>query len=372
MRTVQVLNYVSTEKHSLGRRMLARRGFTLVELLVVIAIIGILVALLLPAIQAAREAARRTQCTNNLHQLALAALNYESARKKFPLGRQKGKYADGSTISQWGHLALLLPYVEAAQTYDLIDFNDPNLTADNTSVKLQKLDFLLCPSDSEDRMNNDTCSDSGKWLNAGRTNYHGNGGSDTGQSYVVAGGAGGSAVDYREKNNGMFLTNVAVSLKQVTDGASHTALYSERLLGDGDRNVVEIPGDWLTITGNGQTAAQVYQKCVGITTPYLYTGSVQYCCSGRNWVHGDYGTSRYTHIMPPNSRSCSQNNHGSTLTANGPNEDGAASTASSRHSGGVNLAMADGSTHFVADNIDVLVWQAIGSRNGAETVDYNF
>ncbi len=371
MTTVQALNAVSTGKHCHVRRTLARRGFTLVELLVVIAIIGILVALLLPAIQAAREAARRTQCTNNLHQLALAALNYESARKSFPFGRRKGTNPDGTTISQWGHIPLILPYIEAAQSYDLIDFNDPSTDADKNPVKLQKLDFLVCPSDSEDRMNNDTCSDSGKWLNAGRTNYAGNGGSDTGQSYTVTATAGGSAVDYREKNNGIFLTNVAVSLRQVTDGASHTALYSERILGDGDRQVVEVPGDWLTITGNGQTAAQVYQKCTSIPNPYLYTGSVQYCCSGRNWVHGDYGTTRYTHIMPPNTRSCSQNNHGGTLTATGVNEDGAASTASSRHAGGVNVAMADGSTHFVADNIDVLVWQALGSRNGAESVDYS-
>jgi len=92
------------------------RAFTLVELLVVIAIIGILVALLLPAIQAAREAARRSQCTNNLRQLAIAALNYESSKKEFPYGRHSGTTvnADGSTstIPQWGHLVYVLKYCE--------------------------------------------------------------------------------------------------------------------------------------------------------------------------------------------------------------------------------------------------------------------
>src|SRR5262249_20894071 len=98
-------------------------GFTLVELLVVIAIIGILVALLLPAIQAARESARRSQCTNNLRQLGIAALNYESAKKAFPYGRKRGTVTkpDGTTadlnVAQWGHLALILPYAEEGTIY---------------------------------------------------------------------------------------------------------------------------------------------------------------------------------------------------------------------------------------------------------------
>ena len=347
-------------------------AFTLIELLVVIAIIGILVALLLPAIQAAREAARRSQCKNNLHQLSLAALNFESGRKAFPIGRWKGTNPDGTTISQWGHLALILPFVEAAQAYDLIDFDDTTIGINKHPVRLQEFSFFICPSDWGDRMNNATCSDSGKWLDAGRTNYRGNGGSDTGESYQVASGVGGSAVDYREKNNGIFVTNRTVSVRQVIDGLSHTALYSEMVLGDGDRGVVELPGDWLTISGTSQSADEIYQLCTGITNASLYKGGVQYPCSGRNWVHGDYGTSRYNHVMPPNTMSCSQNNHGGTLTAIPVNEDGTATTASSRHNGGVNMAMADGSVDFVSDSVDPLVWNALGSRDGEETLPLEF
>src|SRR5262245_61255973 len=110
------MQYISTFK----RR--GRYAFTLVELLVVIAIIGILVALLLPASQATREAARRSQCTNNLRQLAIAALNYESSRKEFPKGRRNGKDLNGNTITQWGHIPFVLKYIEEDATYSLIDF----------------------------------------------------------------------------------------------------------------------------------------------------------------------------------------------------------------------------------------------------------
>jgi prepilin-type N-terminal cleavage/methylation domain-containing protein len=344
-----------------------RRAFTLVELLVVIAIIGILVALLLPAIQAAREAARRTQCVNNLGQLGKAALNYESARKQFPYGRRSGTNPDGSTVTQWGHIPYILQYIEEDATFSLIDFNAGTATG---TAKLQKPAFLLCPSDYGDRMDAVTCAQANNaWLGAGRTNYHGNGGSDTGRSYPVPAAPG--AQDFREYNNGMYLTNVAIKIKQITDGTSHTAIYSERCLGDADNNRVETPSDWFRVSGTNQDAPTVYSKCSAITALTSYTGGNQWSCSGRNWVHGDYATSRYNHIMPPNGYSCSQSSSGN-LTAIPINEDGGAHTASSRHSGGVNMVTVDGGTHFVRDDIDVLVWNALGSRNGAENVAYAF
>jgi hypothetical protein len=179
---------------------------------------------------------------------------------------------------------------------------------------------------------------------------------------------GGSAVDWQEANDGIYLTNRVVGFKQITDGASHTALYSEMVLGDGDSQLTEVPGDWFYISGNSETAQDVYNECTKITSPSLYTGNVQYPCSGRNWVHGDYGTSRYNHVMPPNTKSCSQSAGGGQLTANQVNDDGSATTASSRHRGGVNMVCADGSIHFVSDDIDLLVWRALGSRNGEEPV----
>lgn len=342
-----------------------RRGFTLVELLVVIAIIGILVALLLPAVQAAREAARRSQCTNNLRQLGLAAHNFEGAKKSFPIGRRSGTTInpDGSnsTILQWGHLSLILPYAEEESVHDLIDYTQGSGIS---PARLVQIGFFLCPSDSsEDRMNVPVCQGT-EWADAGRTNYHGNGGNDTGQSKTI----GGVVV---EQNNGIFVTNLAVKFKHITDGTSHTALYSEAIRGDGNNNLAEVPGDWFRISGTNQTAAVVFQKCSGLSNPAGSVGGSQYSCRGRNWVHGDYTTSRYNHVMPPNGISCSQSSSGN-VNAIPVNEDGTATTASSRHSGGVNMASADGSTHFVSEDIDYLIWSALGSRNGAETVGSAF
>src|SRR4051794_26036122 len=165
------------------------QGFTLVELLVVIAIIGILVALLLPAIQSAREAARRSQCTNNLRQLALAAHNYESSKKEFPTGRRAGTVTTptGGTasVTQWGHLALILPFLEEATARDQINLYDYTNGPGVNPVKFQKFTVFSCPSDyvGEDRMNSVTCAQADNtWLNVGRTSYHGNAGNDTGEA----------------------------------------------------------------------------------------------------------------------------------------------------------------------------------------------
>jgi prepilin-type N-terminal cleavage/methylation domain-containing protein len=344
----------------------ARRGFTLVELLVVIAIIGILVALLLPAIQAAREAARRSQCSNNLHNLSLACLNYEAAQKEFPYGRRSGTSTDGKTIPQWGHLAYILKYIEDDSTYALIDWS-PGVSLASSPARLQKPKVFSCPSEVDDRMNNPVCSQNPPvWEGSGRTNYRGNGGSKPGRTMAIP--TPPPAQDFREDNDGIFLTNVAVKMKQVTDGTSHTALYAECRLGDGDNGVIESPGDWYHISGNGQTTDVIYTKC-SATAPA--TGANQWSCAGRNWVHGDYATSRYNHVMPPNGMSCTQTNSGS-LTAIPINEDGGAHTASSRHTGGINMATVDGGTHFVSSDVDHLVWNAIGSRNGSEVVDYGW
>lgn len=365
------------------------RGFTLVELLVVIAIIGILVALLLPAIQAAREAARRTECMNKLRQLGVAASNYESAKKTFPIGRKKGtittKRSDGTIgpmdVGQWGHLALILPYVEDEASYAQIDFTKGSGFDDGTKTapKYFKFPLFYCPSDtSEDRLNVPTCAQAdNQWLDAGRTNYHGNGGSDTGRTVFgfIPSPPPNEPTDletqWREVNNGIFVTNRSIRLKQITDGASHTALYSEALRGDADNNRAEVPGDWFRISGQEQDVQTVYDKCTGIANFSALINSNQFSCRGRNWVHGDYTTSRYNHVLPPNAQGCSQAS-GGTLNAIPVNEDGGATTASSRHNGGVNVTFCDGGVHFVQDDIDILVWRALGSRNGDEVVSHSF
>ena len=124
-----------------------RRAFTLVELLVVIAIIGILVALLLPAVQSAREAARQTSCKNNLRQVGLAMLNYESSQRRLPPGYKfvpsTTGNANGFSWASW-----LLPYLEEGNLHDQLDFDLPVYDASHEYARTQSISLLLCPSDS--------------------------------------------------------------------------------------------------------------------------------------------------------------------------------------------------------------------------------
>lgn len=132
-------------RHSFGRRC----GFTLVELLVVIAIIGVLVALLLPAVQAAREAARRTQCTNNLKQIAIAAHNHHDVYKRFPSGHRLTYNAASNTQVYFSNWAIqLLPFMEQQQLFDLYDDTVPNTHANNKVVRETYLATHTCPSET--------------------------------------------------------------------------------------------------------------------------------------------------------------------------------------------------------------------------------
>src|SRR3954453_11660663 len=121
-----------------------RPGFTLIELLVVIAIIGVLIALLLPAVQAAREAARRSQCTNNLKQLGLGLHNYHQGVGSFPMGSSR---ANGATWNNWSAQGLMLPYMEQQAIYNAINFNWEVTQSVNTTAAYTTISSFLCPSD---------------------------------------------------------------------------------------------------------------------------------------------------------------------------------------------------------------------------------
>jgi prepilin-type N-terminal cleavage/methylation domain-containing protein len=329
-----------------------RRAFTLVELLVVIAIIGILIAILLPAVQSARESARRTQCINNLKQLGLATLNFHEANQFFPMGRQQP--------NPYSQHVMILPYLEQGSVYDQINFANGTGTS---NARFVNIPGFRCPDDLDDRMTSATLSGDqydatlGAW---GRNNYRANAGSDVG---TTVNGGGASA---KETNNGIFLTNVVVRMAQITDGTSNTALFSEKLLGDGDDNNVEKQTDFFQLANNTTTATatQVYTKCVALNTATMSGSANQTSFSGRDWINGNYMTTRYNHLMPPNTWSCPR--------GNSPNDNGGATTACSRHVSGVGLGMVDGSARFVSDNIDVNVWRALGSKDGGETMAQSY
>jgi prepilin-type N-terminal cleavage/methylation domain-containing protein/prepilin-type processing-associated H-X9-DG protein len=325
-----------------------RLAFTLVELLVVIAIIGVLVALLLPAVQSAREAARRMQCGNHLKQLGLAAHNYHSVHSSFPPGRTLPNHS-------WSAHARLLPYIEQGNAYLLVDFKQ------SPTAKAAKMHFSIfrCPSDASDRM---TGGEPGHQKGWGRVNYKGCAGSDTGQWLGVNKG---------EQNDGIFRTNHYTTIADLRDGTSHTAIFAEAVLGDGQHYKVEVPGDWFGIPTSAKTRQQVYDECKKLdpTNPAnesnFVGASKQIACSGRNWVWGNFIPNRYNHVMPPNGPSCGRFAGSGSMDAS-VNDAGGATSASSRHPGTVTVALADGSVRTVQDQIDIHLWWAAGSIAGGE------
>jgi prepilin-type N-terminal cleavage/methylation domain-containing protein len=325
-----------------------RPAFTLVELLVVIAIIGVLVGLLLPAIQAARESARRTQCTNHLRQMATATLLFHDANKKFPIGRQGDE-------DSFGQHTELFAFLEESNIELLFDFSIP---AAQNPARLITVPIFLCPSDIEDRMQN--AANGGDQYQWGKNNYRANGGSNFGLT-----SESGDA-KAKEDNNGVFLTNESVSLRKITDGTSHTALFSEMIRGDANDDRIELESDLFQV-GKGagtNTVDKLVKKAMVLDLGAAVGKAKQTSFAGRNWINGNYMTTRYNHVLQPNTFSITR--------GNSPNNNGGAVTASSRHHEGVNLALADGSVRFIQTGIDLQVWRALGSRNGEEVIPGDF
>jgi prepilin-type N-terminal cleavage/methylation domain-containing protein/prepilin-type processing-associated H-X9-DG protein len=310
-----------------------RRGFTLIELLVVIAIIAILIGLLLPAVQKVREAAARIKCQNNLKQIGLGLHNYHDANRQFPPG--------WDFATSWGQLAYLLPYIEQGNLYRGINLALPLGDPSNTPAVNTPVNIFLCPSDRENPMPS----------LGGATNYNGNAGNWV--VFVVARGLNDTA----PRPNGLFYTgSKGLTFASVTDGTSNTALYSERVLGDGNMGQVSPLEDTFNgpngAPGQPNSADDAYAWCqsVDVTNPANQFPIFM----GAPWGHGQHN---YQHILPPNGRSCGWL---ASLRA--------AMTASSRHTNGVNLVLCDGSVRYVSNSVNLLAWRALGSRDGGEVV----
>ena len=321
------------------------RGFTLIELLVVITVIGVLVALLLPAVQAVREAARRAQCTNNLKQIGLALANYQSALRVYPFGVGGGG-PPGNVFNRWSAQSQLLPYLEQPALFNALNFVgtpwlnlNPVFGPMNQTAITTRIAGFLCPTDV-DRIDDP--------LNTAHNNYRACAGTFP---YNLK----NDSPDLTGRNNGGFWFQSAVSPGQVTDGLSMTAFFSERCLGN---TAVPDPLSDYYLTNETVDECRLAGPVNSprLTDPYEW--------SGDRWADGNSLYTRYNHAFPPGYPSCllggSQDYDSQTVV-----------TATSRHPGGVNVMTGDGSVRFVKASVSASVWTALGTIAGGEVVDAN-
>ncbi len=299
----------------------ARTAFTLIELLVVIAIIGILVGLLLPAVQAAREASRRMQCSNHLKQIGLGLQNYHAAMNQFP-------FAIGGTGNKYSGLSQFLPYMEQVSLFEKIDFKRQITDAVNTEARMTELALFRCPSDF---MNSQPTA-------GGAVNYCPN--------------KGTSLLWQDPQANGTLFYLSNTQFRDILDGTSTTAAYGERIVGDGSNSVTTPKIDVYLSNLNPATEDEAVTMCNAVDVMNLANQFPQFM--GASWIDGKHA---YQHIGPPNTRSCGFQ----------PAQK-ASMTSTSRHPGGVHITMCDGSVRFATAQIDVSVWRAMGTRNGDEVI----
>ena len=317
----------------------------------VIAIIGILIALLLPAVQAAREAARRMQCSSSLRQVGLAMANYESQHRVLPPGEIVYPGANSSITIGLEHTALvqLLPFIEEANVSDTFNFSLRTLDLANGPAVRKQLSFYQCPSDQAAgreaftgwgtyfaRSNAAVCFGS-------KTMCINSMGSTDPMNIAISGG--------NTDNDGAFRFDVGRSFTDLADGTSTTAIISEVLSGSGDRSAGKTAWDARGLWAWPMMGSFAYTH---LNTPNSAVGDTMYKTSADTECTSDPSAG-----LPCNPSA-------------GAAYDTFQAAARSRHPGGVNVVFADGHTNFITDNIDLNIWQQLGSINDGLTLPNDF
>jgi prepilin-type N-terminal cleavage/methylation domain-containing protein/prepilin-type processing-associated H-X9-DG protein len=312
----------------------AGTGFTLIELLVVIAIIGVLVAMILPAVQMAREAAKRTQCVNNLKQIGLAFNSYHSDFNTLPPGRTR------STVNGQGHcfsaFAQILPQYDQSAIYNSINFDhSADRSVQNLTARMQVIETFICPTD---------------FLRVLRSGSGPN-------SYMLATGT-----KYRyAQSDGIFYENSSVRMQDIADGTANTVCVGETIRSDG--NPVN---NYLTLRPEDVPLTDYDTQC----DPTQISEDAR----GARWIYGSPGHSMYNHRRTPNDARMDCRAGGPQSIQTNVTWDAVSFdiTARSRHTGGAHVLFVDGHARFVSNSIDLVVWRSIGTRAGQENRDSAF
>ncbi|MCA9142440.1 MAG: DUF1559 domain-containing protein [Planctomycetaceae bacterium] len=318
-----------------------RKAFTLVELLVVIAIIGILVALLLPAVQAAREAARRMSCGNNLKQIGLALHNYHDTYKAFPPSAFIPK---GGTADSFSPQARLLSFLEQENLQDLIDWNIPY--ASQPAVTQQRIATYICPSDIGDRERPDGAI----------THYPLTYGINMGTWFVhdPVQQQGGSGIAY---------PNGRINFASVTDGTSNTLAFGEVKA-------------WNPYLRDGASPSAAPGSPIPATPADVvgYGGNFKSNSGHTEWVDGRAHQCGFTGTFPPNTKFVYMDSGVEYDIDFNSSREGkvnnqvtyAVVTSRSYHPGGAQVGLVDGSVRFASETVDLSVWRGYATRDGGE------
>jgi prepilin-type processing-associated H-X9-DG protein/prepilin-type N-terminal cleavage/methylation domain-containing protein len=308
-----------------------RKAFTLIEILVVIFIVGLLIALVLPAVQYARENARRIVCVNNLKQYGIGLNQYVLDYNRFPPG------VSGNT--QFSFHVLLMPFMEQKNAYDQINFNNISIIESfaNSTVGRSKISTLQCPSDPIAAL-----FISGDLISPNKTNYVGN----IGDERIIV------------HPNGIF-GDKPIGPQSATDGLSGTVAVSEMLVSSKnvEHRLRTVYSPSVKLWGGTNDFELFTSRCRNLIffTPNFGMNK------GEIWMFGQRYQTLYNHVMPPNQPSC--NFVYSTISSIASSV-----TTTSLHPGGVNALFADGHVQFVKQTIQANIWRAIGTRNGGEVI----
>ena len=299
-------------------KLFRRRGVTLVEVLVSLSVIGLLLALLLPAVQSSREAARKMNCLSNVKQIALGALNYESIFGYFP---------SSGGLDQPSFLVKVLPQIDQGPLFYRFDLDGS--MASQSVLASRRPDLLFCPSDSVAANN--------KLLRS----YGGNVGWD--EPF-----ASNSATEVASTGVITYATYGPIGTRGVSDGLSNTAMISE-MSSTGYSSQLQTRWNERATGGRpfGRDPSLMASDCLAATSNYQFPNAA-------SWISGGFAVTLYDHILPPNSRRCNW----------------VTPSIGSHLSGNVSTALCDGSARQINNSIDVDVWRSIGTRRGGEVVSF--